>query len=189
MSVFLRWGVFGILGVAALLYAYNASKRWPRRAPRTRPRRCRTPADDAAAEEPTQPASRQQRAESVVSVATASRERAATPATARRSWWSPNAPSTCARKVRRSIACCASRKSPGRNRRSGASDSRQVATRWFGYTGDFGPEALRIAVINDCRAGYTGAMKRCLPSARLGVVDSVERARCAAARDRRRRRP
>jgi hypothetical protein len=27
MSVFLRWGVFGILGVAALMYAYNASKR------------------------------------------------------------------------------------------------------------------------------------------------------------------
>ncbi len=27
MSVFLRWGVFGILGVAALLYAYNASKK------------------------------------------------------------------------------------------------------------------------------------------------------------------
>jgi hypothetical protein len=27
MSVFLRWGIFGILGVAALLYAYNASKR------------------------------------------------------------------------------------------------------------------------------------------------------------------
>jgi hypothetical protein len=26
MSVFLRWGVFGILAVAALLYAYNASK-------------------------------------------------------------------------------------------------------------------------------------------------------------------
>jgi hypothetical protein len=27
MSVFLRWGVFGILSVAAMLYAYNASKR------------------------------------------------------------------------------------------------------------------------------------------------------------------
>src|SRR3954462_7199297 len=27
MSVFLRWGIFGILGVAALVYAYNASKR------------------------------------------------------------------------------------------------------------------------------------------------------------------
>lgn len=26
MGVFLRWGVFGILAVAALLYAYNASK-------------------------------------------------------------------------------------------------------------------------------------------------------------------
>jgi len=27
MGVFLRWGILGILGVAALLYAYNASKR------------------------------------------------------------------------------------------------------------------------------------------------------------------
>lgn len=27
MGVFLRWGVFGILAVAALVYAYNASKR------------------------------------------------------------------------------------------------------------------------------------------------------------------
>ena len=26
MSVFLRWGIFGIMGVAALVYAYNASK-------------------------------------------------------------------------------------------------------------------------------------------------------------------
>jgi hypothetical protein len=31
MSVFLRWGVFGILGVAALVYAYNASKRMAER--------------------------------------------------------------------------------------------------------------------------------------------------------------
>jgi hypothetical protein len=27
VSVFLRWGIFGILGFAALMYAYNASKR------------------------------------------------------------------------------------------------------------------------------------------------------------------
>jgi hypothetical protein len=27
MSVFLRWGVFGILAVAALIYAYNANKK------------------------------------------------------------------------------------------------------------------------------------------------------------------
>jgi hypothetical protein len=26
MSVFLRWGIFGILSVAAMVYAYNASK-------------------------------------------------------------------------------------------------------------------------------------------------------------------
>jgi hypothetical protein len=33
MSVFLRWGVFGILSVAALLYAYNASKDLAQRRP------------------------------------------------------------------------------------------------------------------------------------------------------------
>jgi hypothetical protein len=33
MGVFLRWGVFGILAVAATLYAYNASKRLAERRP------------------------------------------------------------------------------------------------------------------------------------------------------------
>lgn len=33
MSVFFRWGVFGILAVAAVLYAYNASKRLAERRP------------------------------------------------------------------------------------------------------------------------------------------------------------
>ena len=33
MGVFLRWGIFGILAVAALLYAYNASKRLAHRGP------------------------------------------------------------------------------------------------------------------------------------------------------------
>jgi hypothetical protein len=38
VSVFLRWGIFGILGVAGLLYAYNASKQMAaRRAVRTAP--------------------------------------------------------------------------------------------------------------------------------------------------------
>ncbi len=37
MSVFLRWGIFGILGVAALLYAYNASKRMAERHARQTP--------------------------------------------------------------------------------------------------------------------------------------------------------
>jgi hypothetical protein len=33
MSVFLRWGIFGILGFAGLMYAYNASKRLAERRP------------------------------------------------------------------------------------------------------------------------------------------------------------
>jgi hypothetical protein len=33
MSVFLRWGVFGILSVAALYYAYNATKDLAKRRP------------------------------------------------------------------------------------------------------------------------------------------------------------
>jgi hypothetical protein len=38
MSVFFRWGIFGILAVAAVLYAYNASKRLSeRRAPAPAP--------------------------------------------------------------------------------------------------------------------------------------------------------
>ena len=42
MSVFLRWGIFGILGFAALMYAYNASKQHGRKAAaRAAPRRGR----------------------------------------------------------------------------------------------------------------------------------------------------
>jgi hypothetical protein len=38
MSVFLRWGIFGILGFAGLMYAYNASKQMAaRRAARATP--------------------------------------------------------------------------------------------------------------------------------------------------------
>lgn len=33
MSVFLRWGIFGILAFAGLMYAYNASKRLAERRP------------------------------------------------------------------------------------------------------------------------------------------------------------
>jgi hypothetical protein len=45
MSVFLRWGVFGILAVAALLYAYNSSKRLAER--RSPPPAAQAPAVDA----------------------------------------------------------------------------------------------------------------------------------------------
>ena len=60
MGVFLRWGVFGILAVAALLYAYNASKRMAaHRQPPTQVVSLETPAEedlpadaDTAEEEP-----------------------------------------------------------------------------------------------------------------------------------------
>jgi hypothetical protein len=48
MSVFLRWGVFGILGVAALLYAYNANKRL---AERHDPQTTQLEGEDAGQEE------------------------------------------------------------------------------------------------------------------------------------------
>jgi hypothetical protein len=55
MGVFLRWGIFGILAVAALVYAYNASKRLSdRRPPPTAQVVSEEPEDGeaAAAEEP-----------------------------------------------------------------------------------------------------------------------------------------
>lgn len=53
MSVFLRWGIFGILSVAALVYAYNASKDLAsRRAP---PKAVIAPAGVAPHAEPAAP--------------------------------------------------------------------------------------------------------------------------------------
>ena len=51
----------------------------------------------------------------------------------------------------------------------------QVATRWFNYSGDFQPGGAAHRRHQRLRAAtQSGIMKRCLPSARLGVVDSVE---------------
>jgi len=150
MSVFLRWGVFGILGVAALLYAYNASKRLAEaRAAKPAP-----VAEMAAEPEPT-----------VESDATAAPEAAPEdrqpPAAAVAS--APSAPAHCEAELVVAQRAIDLRKegapldralriqeiawepSPERRQRL-----EQVATRWFGYEGDFRPEALRIAVINDC---------------------------------------
>jgi hypothetical protein len=54
MTVFLRWGVFGILSVAALLYAYNASKDMAKRRPA--PAVAAVPQPDDAEEMPATPA-------------------------------------------------------------------------------------------------------------------------------------
>lgn len=51
MSVFLRWGVFGILGVAALIYAYNASKKLAENRSKERPAAVQAQAADESADE------------------------------------------------------------------------------------------------------------------------------------------
>jgi hypothetical protein len=57
MSVFLRWGVFGILSVAGLLYAYNASKDLAKRRQPPAVAAAAAPARDAEQPEPAIPVS------------------------------------------------------------------------------------------------------------------------------------
>jgi len=150
MSVFLRWGVFGILGVAALLYAYNASKRLAEA-------RAAKPAPVAVTEVESEPADESDAA----AAPEATSEDRQPPAAAAVS--APSAPAHCEAELvvaQRAIDLrkegapldralriqeIAWEQSPERRQRL-----EQVATRWFGYEGDFRPEALRIAVINDC---------------------------------------
>ncbi|HEX6398304.1 MAG TPA: hypothetical protein VFZ95_12840 [Steroidobacteraceae bacterium] len=149
MSVFLRWGVFGILGVAALLYAYNASKRLAEvHAGKPRviaPEPVGTPGDQEAREliEPAEPA-------------TAPPPR-------------PTAPAHCETELVVAQRAIELKKSgepldrvlrmqeiaweevPARRERL-----EKVATRWYGYEGSFGTAALRVAVINDCQQSAPG---------------------------------
>ena len=142
MSVFLRWGIFGILGVAALLYAYNASKRMAEQHVQKPP--------VIATEETTPVVSA--RPEAAVPVAPA------TPA-----WKHPPAPAHCETELTIAKRAIEARKAgepldrllriqeiafedwqPRRER------FERVAKRYYDYGGDFIPEALRIAVISDC---------------------------------------
>jgi hypothetical protein len=139
MSVFLRWGIFGILGVAALLYAYNASKRM-------------------AEHHVQQP---------VVSQPVASAARPDVPApvaAAPPAELAPPAPAYCEAELsvaRRAIEARRNGEPLDRLLRiqeiafeeSAARRARleKVATRYFNYEGEFVPDALRIAVISDCQ--------------------------------------
>jgi hypothetical protein len=146
MSVFLRWGIFGILGVAALLYAYNASKRLAERhaqvgpvaaevAPRAAPAADNPPApgNETAAPssppiEPAQPAPAHCEKELLIAQRAIEAHRAGEPLD---------------RLLR--IQEIAFESSPPRRARL-----EKVATRYFNYAGEFQPAALRIAVISDC---------------------------------------
>jgi hypothetical protein len=141
VSVFLRWGVFGILGVAALMYAYNASKRLAA-AHVAKP----APAAVAAPAAPLPAATRDERpsaAPAPESPSTAPAHCEAELAVARRAIEMRRQGEPLDRVLR--IQEVAWQEPAERRQRL-----EKVATRWYGYEGDFAPEALRIAVISDC---------------------------------------
>jgi hypothetical protein len=146
MSVFLRWGIFGILGVAALLYAYNASKRMAER--HAQPAAPAAQVADRAAPAPDEPAA-------------AARETPAAPA--RPVERTPPAPAHCEAELAVARRAIEARKNGDpldrllRIQEIAFEDSaprrarlEKVATRYFNYESEFLPEALRIAVISDC---------------------------------------
>jgi hypothetical protein len=148
VSVFLRWGVFGILGVAALLYAYNASKRLA----------------DSQARKPAATAPEQAPAETEAAVAEADEEEETGRDAAPNAESEPAAPTHCMAELAVAQRALDMKKQgepldrvlriqeiawqevPERRQRL-----EKVATRWYGYEGDFAPGTLRVAVINDCR--------------------------------------
>jgi len=141
MSVFFRWGIFGIIGAAALIYAYNASKRMAEK-------HSRDPAAVAATD---------QRGNDVAPTSLEETGTAPTaapvPATAphceaelevaKRALEARRQSEPIDRLLR--IQEIAFEEPPRRQRLE------KVATRWYELEGDDPiPEALRIAVITDC---------------------------------------
>lgn len=140
MSVFLRWGVFGILGVAALLYAYNASKRLAEA-------HAARPIPVAAAPSPAALGS----AAPVSAPAPAPIEAPAAPprceeelAVAERAIDMRRHGDPLDRVLR--IQEIAWQESPTRKARL-----EQVATQWFNREGEIAASALRAVVVNDCQ--------------------------------------
>jgi len=129
VSVFLRWGILGILGVAGLLYAYNASKRISA---------ARAPAPTAlvpvAAEHREQPAPA---ARSMSAACEAELQIARRAMDMRRQ----SAPLD---RLLRSQEIAWQEPAERRERLG------KVATRWYDYQDPISDEALRSAVLSDC---------------------------------------
>jgi hypothetical protein len=144
VSVFLRWGIFGILGVAALLYAYNASKRMAEHH-----------AQNAAAHVVSATAPPVPVAEVVKPVPDPGSSPGPTPAQkaaphceaelmiAQRAIEARKQGEPIDRLLR--IPEIAWQEPPTRRQRL-----ETVATEWFNRDSDWSPEVLRIAVISDC---------------------------------------
>ena len=147
MSVFLRWGVFGILGVAALLYAYNASKRMAESHAERAAAGTSTPAPAAPVNEAPQVPAGLAPAPAAPVVGekprTGSAQCEAELAVAQRAIDMRKQGAPLDRVLR--MQEIAWQESPERRARL-----EKVATRWFNYEGDFSAATLRIGVINDC---------------------------------------
>jgi hypothetical protein len=147
MSVFLRWGVFGILGVAALLYAYNASKRLAEvhagkpRVVAAEPVSASEGEEAAEADEPAAPVTAPSPPPSTVPAHCETEL-----VVAQRALELKKSGEPLDRVLR--MQEIAWEEVPARRERL-----ELVATRWYGYEGSFGPAALRLAVINDCQQG------------------------------------
>jgi hypothetical protein len=142
MGVFLRWGVFGILAVAGLMYAYNASKQMAHRraadpppaAPVTQSVAPEAPAADKVGE-PATPAANE--ADPISAVCKAELD------IARRALDFRSVGEPLDRLLR--IQEIAWQEDEKRRERL-----TQVATHWYSQTGVFDAERLRREVVADC---------------------------------------
>jgi hypothetical protein len=143
VSVFLRWGVFGILGVAALVYAYNASKRMAERQTAKPVPAATTPAPQVETRNSSPPAREVRAPAAAEAPRTGPPHCEAELVVAQRAIEMRKQGEPLDRVLR--IQEVAWQEPAARRERL-----EKVATRWYGYEGEFVPEALRIAVISDC---------------------------------------
>jgi hypothetical protein len=138
MGVFLRWGVFGILAVAGLMYAYNASKQMAQRRTAAAPPAAAAPAPVVPTAEPVpEPAP-----EAIDDTPQSCKVELDI---ARRALEFRSIGEPLDRLLR--IQEIAWQEDVKRRERL-----TQVATHWYSQTGAFEPARLRSAVLADCEA-------------------------------------
>lgn len=140
MGVFLRWGIFGILGVAALIYAYNASRDIAESRSKKPPATAQAPAEDEAETEDLM-----EEADPIPGQCAAELE------VARRALQARREGERLDRLLR--IPEIAWQEPPARRERLA-----QVATYWFNLEGDVPiPSEFRAGVLADCESNLSPA--------------------------------
>jgi hypothetical protein len=143
LSVFLRWGIFGILAVAGLMYAYNASKRMAEKHS-AQPATAVSGTDSTTAESAAEPEPETARVASSAPASTAPPHCQAELVVAQRALEARRDGVPLDRLLR--IQEIAWQEPAVRRRRL-----EDVATRWYEFEGEEPvPEALSIRVVSDC---------------------------------------